>query len=130
MGRIKLDELQLAIMKVLWAKGKASSAEVTQELQKKRSIALTTVATVLQRLEKKEILGYEKNGRQYLYFPLITELETKSSMVNSLLNQLFQGDSSQLISHLLNESQFDSNELDRLRKEIDDSFNDENKGHD
>ncbi|MEO1257570.1 MAG: BlaI/MecI/CopY family transcriptional regulator [Bacteroidota bacterium] len=118
MEKIKLDELQLKIMKVIWEKREASVSQIQTALMPDREFAITTISTVLQRLYKKGIVDFHKEGRQYIYTPLITEKETQSSMTNNLVSQLFGGKSSVLVNHLLQENAFEKEELEELKKMI------------
>lgn len=121
MGNIKLDELQLKIMKVLWENGEASVGLIQETLKSERTFAITTISTVLQRLYKKEIVAYYKEGRQYIYTPKISEQETQSSMTNNLVDQLFDGKSTVLVNHLLEADTFEADELEALKKMIEDA---------
>lgn len=121
MEKIKLDELQLKIMKVLWAKKEASVGEIQAALKAERKFAITTISTILQRLYKRDIVTYSKKGRQYIYRPLISEQETQTSMTKSLINQLFGGKSSVLVNHLLEASDFEADELAQLKKIIEEA---------
>ena len=115
MEMIKLDELQLKIMKVLWDFGEASVSQIQEALKEEREFAITTIGTILQRLHKKEIVAYRKEGRQYIYRPLISKKETQTSMASNLIDQLFKGKSSVLVNHLLESSEFEAEELERLK---------------
>ncbi len=119
MKKIKLDELQLAIMQVLWDKGEATVAEIQEALKDSRDLAITTIGTVLSRLEdKKKAVTHVTQGRKYVYRAIISEQETKSSMVHSLVKQLFKGQSASLVNHLLQEDELDKNELEQLKEMI------------
>ena len=120
MEKIKLDDLQLRIMQVLWSKGEAGVSDIQEHLKRKedRELAITTLNTVLQRLYKRGIVNYRKEGRQYIYRAEVTEKETQSSMASSLINKLFKGKSSVLVNHLLESSAFDSDELEELKQKI------------
>ena len=76
---IKLSDLQLLVMKVLWDHGKLSVSDAHQLLNEKKEMALTTVATLLKRMHEKDIVAFEKQGRQHLYYALISEQEVKTS---------------------------------------------------
>lgn len=115
---MKLDELQLKIMKVLWAKGTASVGDIKEFLEAERSFAITTISTVLQRLYKKGVVDYHKEGRQYIYKAILTEKETQTSMTSNLLNQLFGGKSSVLVNHLLEADAIEAEELEQLKQLI------------
>ncbi len=118
MEKIKLDELQLKIMKVLWDRNEASVGDIQEVLQTERKFAITTISTVLQRLYKRGVVTYSKKGRQYIYRALISERETQTSMTSNLVDQLFDGKSSVLVNHLLEASEFEADELEQLKKMI------------
>ena len=114
----KLGDLQLAIMQVLWEKGMATVAEVHQALLPTRGLALTTIATMLSKLEKKGVLKHHQSGRQYVYRPTIDRHEVHRSMVGDLVDRLFAGDAAALVSHLLAERDIDPAELDQIKAMI------------
>ncbi|MBL4659358.1 MAG: BlaI/MecI/CopY family transcriptional regulator, partial [Alcanivoracaceae bacterium] len=60
---IKLSNLQISVMKVLWTHGKMNVSSTHQLLSQAKPLALTTVATLLKRMEEKKIVGFEKQGR-------------------------------------------------------------------
>jgi BlaI family transcriptional regulator, penicillinase repressor len=109
-----LTELQLAILHILWKCGEATTQEVHSAMTEVRGLALTTVATLLSRLEKKGILSHRQEGRQYVYRPLVTEKEVRHSKVRELTANLFEGDPSALVRHLLRAHEVDRDELERL----------------
>ncbi len=112
-----LGDLQYAIMRVLWDEGEATVARVQDRLSsgEERDRALTTIATMLTKLEKKGVVAHRSLGRQFVYRALVEELDVHRSMVHELTQRLFRGDFSALVSHLLTEQEIDRKELDRLR---------------
>jgi BlaI family transcriptional regulator, penicillinase repressor len=119
MSKIKLDELQIAVMQALWKLEEATVAQVQEELKNERDLAITTIGTILSRLEKKGAVSHQVEGKKFIYKPLVTEAETKQTIISSIIQQWFQGKSSSLVNHLLKESEFDNQELDELKKMID-----------
>ncbi|MCU0451342.1 MAG: BlaI/MecI/CopY family transcriptional regulator [Bernardetiaceae bacterium] len=120
---MKLDELQLAIMRALWRLGTASVTQVRDELatQDGRDLAPTTVGTVLARLEKKGVVAHATEGRQYIYRPLVSENATGRSQLTALINNFFGGSSASLVNHLLSEREFDATELADLKRLLDEA---------
>lgn len=116
--RKELGARQHAIMTVLWRKGEASVAEVHEELADDEQRALTTVATMLSKMEDKGVVASRREGRQLVYKPLVSEDEVRKSMVGSLTDTLFGGRPSELVSHLLDEHDLSKSDLERLRKLI------------
>ncbi|HZG26624.1 MAG TPA: BlaI/MecI/CopY family transcriptional regulator [Chitinophagaceae bacterium] len=118
MEKIKLDELQLAVMQALWKLKQATVSELRDALTPERDLAHTTIGTILTRLEKKGIVAHHSESRQYVYRPLITESGIQGSMVSILTDQLFGGNTVNLANFLIRESDFKKEELDHLRKLI------------
>ncbi len=116
---LELSELQLALMKVIWQRGDASTAEVTEALQTERDLAHTTVATLLTRLEKRGLLCASRDGRQLRYRAAVSEPQVQRSMVSGLLGRLFGGNPRALLSHLLREEEIGAEDLDQLRALLD-----------
>jgi len=114
-----LTGLQLSIMDVLWDTGEATTQDVWHALNRERTLALTTVATLLSRLERKEVLTHRREGRQYVYRATVTRSEVRRSKVRELTENLFGGDPGALLSHLVRSDEFDREELDRIREMID-----------
>ncbi len=114
-GEVSLSDLQLSLMRVLWQRGEASTAEVAEALRGERDLAHTTVATLLTRLEKRGLLASRREGRALLYTPQVSEAEVQRSMVGSLVDSLFAGRASALVSHLLDARGVDAKELAALQ---------------
>ena len=113
---IELTDLQISLMRVIWAKGEASVADVHEAAYAERGLALTTVATILSRLEKAGLVARRQSGRHYLYRALVSEAEVRRSMVSGLADRLFHGDVAALVSHLLDEADIAPGDLDRVRR--------------
>lgn len=111
-----LSELQIELMRVLWARREASTAEVAEVLADSRGLAHTTVATLLSRLEKRGVVTSRREGRQLVYRALIGEGEVRRSMVSGLLESLFGGDASALLAHLVKEQEIVPGDLDKVRR--------------
>ncbi|MGH9160024.1 MAG: BlaI/MecI/CopY family transcriptional regulator [Vicinamibacteraceae bacterium] len=113
-----LTELQLALMRVLWERSEATVVEVQEALEPARPLAQSTVATLLSRLEKKELVSHRVERRQYIYRPAVSEADVKRSMVGQfaeLADELFQGDVAALVSHLLTAQDVAPGDLARVR---------------
>ena len=115
----QLGELQLAMMREIWSRGEATVAEVHNALQRERGLAMTTVATVLSRLEKRGLLAHRREGRVFVYRALISEDEVRSATVAEITERLFQGDVTELVSHLLSGDTVSDDDLARVRALID-----------
>jgi BlaI family penicillinase repressor len=113
-----LGDLQLAILRVLWSRGEATVADVHEALEPERGLALTTIATMLTKLEKKGVVDHRAEGRRFIFRPRIDERQVRRSMVSELTSQLFRGDVTALVNHLLSEHEIDAGELARVKSLI------------
>jgi BlaI family transcriptional regulator, penicillinase repressor len=113
-----LADLQLAILKVLWAQREATAADVHASLEPQRGLAPTTIATMLMKLEKKGVVRHYVDGRRFVYQPAVSEQQVRRSMVSELRERLFSGDTTAFVSHLLSEHEIDPEELGEIRRMI------------
>jgi BlaI family penicillinase repressor len=111
----RLGNLQHAILRVLWSEGEASVSSITAALRDERDLALTTIATMLTKMEKRGLVSHKSEGRQFIYKARVSERSVQRSMVSDLTARLFGGDVTALVSHLLSEQEIDERELDRLK---------------
>lgn len=114
--RHELGARQHAIMGVLWELGEATVAQVHEALVGDQARALTTVATMLTKMEGKGVVASRRDGRQLVYRPTVTRADVRRSMVGSLTNTLFGGRPEELVSHLLDEQALSADDLARLRE--------------
>jgi BlaI family transcriptional regulator, penicillinase repressor len=111
----QLGDLQLAIMRVLWGRGEATVSDVHEALEPERGLALTTIATMLAKMEKKGVVDHRAEGRRFIFRPRVSEAQVRRSMVADLTSQLFRGNVTALVNHLLAEHEIGPKELSRLR---------------
>ncbi len=109
---VHLSDTQLALMRVLWREGEADTQTVCNGL--KKTLAYTTVATLLKRLEKRGVVETTTRDRKFIYKPMVSEEEVLTSMVASLVGTLFKGDSSALVSHLIKEDEINKDDLEKI----------------
>ena len=115
--RIRLGDLQLRIMRVLWDSDAATVSEV-QRLLGRPPLAYTTVATMLRKLEERGLVGHLEEGRKFLYRATVSMNEVTRSMAGDLVNRLFDGSLADAVSHLLESRDVSREELDRLEQMI------------
>src|SRR5690348_16521209 len=99
----EFGELQIAVLNVLWKLQAASVHEVLAALPPERTVAYTTVLTVLRNLEKRGVVTHEEveGARMFRYRPLVAAEETRTHLVHDLLERWFEGSALQLVRHLI-----------------------------
>ncbi|WP_412731088.1 BlaI/MecI/CopY family transcriptional regulator [Dyella aluminiiresistens] len=110
-------------MEVLWRSSPRSAEEILAEVGHSQHWQEGTVKSLLNRLLKKKAVKAERDGRRYLYAPLLTREKYVSQESRGLLDRLFDGRVAPLVAHFSEQrklSKKDIAELRRLLQELDD----------
>ena len=113
-----LAELQLAIMHVLWEQGEATVSDVRKALEPARSLAYTTIGTMLAKMEEKGQVKHRSDGRVNVYHAVVRRDQVSRSMVSDLADRLFHGDVAQMVCHLLDAREVTAENLAELKQLI------------
>ena len=99
-NNIKLSPLELKAMEALWKLGRASIREILEQLPVRKTLAYTTVQTLVFRLEAKgAVRKQRKIGNAYVFVPVITQRQAYRRLVSDFLD-LFSGSPLPVMSHL------------------------------
>jgi len=112
---LRLHELEAAIMDVVWSKQLHTFAvsDVVAVLEKRRTIAYTTVMTTVTRLHAKGLLWRVRDGKRYLYSPKLTREQFLRSTAREVLDGAVGG--RQAMAMLVEKvSEASASELDEL----------------
>ncbi|HEX5106025.1 MAG TPA: BlaI/MecI/CopY family transcriptional regulator [Pirellulaceae bacterium] len=109
---------ELDVLKVLWDRGPSTVRDVMDVLNESRPRAYTSVMSLLNVMTDKGLLIREPQGRAFVYRPKTDRGRTLKRMVGDLLGRAFEGQASQLVAHLLDQSKPTSSELDEIRRTI------------
>jgi predicted transcriptional regulator len=110
-----LTEAELPIMEVLWHRGTATVGDVMEGLSKDRPVAYNTVLTLMRILERKGYVQHTKDGRAFVYQPVVDRGEASRTAVRQLLNRFFNNSPELLMLNLLQDETIDEREIERLR---------------
>jgi predicted transcriptional regulator len=114
---VRLGDLQLRIMRVLWGSQEATVSEVQRQLADER-LAYTTVATMLRKMEQRGLVDHVEEGRKFIYRAAVAADEVTRSMADDFVNRLFDGSLADAVSHLLDSREVSRQELDCLERLI------------
>ncbi len=117
----KLTNAELEIMHVVWELDDATVREVHERLNQRRTLAYTTVMTMMNILEEKGHLTRHKQGRAYRYEPVRPKSQVISGMVDDFVGKVFEGSARPLVLGLVKDrklSEKDLEEIARLIKEV------------
>ena len=110
---------ELAIMKVIWGRGQATVRDVYEDLKSRRTIAYTSVQTMMNILETKGHLKKQPGDRAQTYVPVRPQQTVVRSMVREFVDRVFDGSARPLLVHLLKEKGLTTAERKELQKLLD-----------
>jgi predicted transcriptional regulator len=113
----ELTEAELRLMDVLWQKGSATVAEVSQALPRQLGLAYNTVLTTMRILEDKGYVRHSKakEGRAFIYHPIVTQERASRSAVRQLLRKFFGNSPGALVLNLLEDKDLTAEERKRIQ---------------
>ena len=120
---MQISEAESVVMAVLWKRNPLSAEDVVASLSGQQDWQEATVKTLLNRLLKKGAIGAEKDGRRYLYAPVLQRAAWVQGESESLLERVFGGRVAPLVAHFSEHrklSRKDIAELRKLLEELDD----------
>ena len=111
-----LTEAELRLMDVLWLKGASTVQQVLDFLPGDPPLAYNTVLTTIRILEKKGYVAHAKDGRAFVYAPLVERAEATRSEIQHLVSRFFANSHELLVLNILENRDIDAAELTRLRQ--------------
>src|ERR1700720_1487047 len=113
----RISETEWEVMKVVWAKSPCAAGEIIQTLMAADpSWHPKTIKTFLGRLARKKALGFRKEGRAYLYRPLVTEDECADVASESFLDRVFGGSLKPMLAHFVERKKLSAREIRELKE--------------
>lgn len=123
---MKLSDNDYEIMNILWDEGEVTALEIASRLAEKKGWKKPTVYTLIDRLIKKGAI--ERSEPDYVCKALIGKDEVRTSETAGLLEKLYNGSAKLLVSGFIKEKQLSAKELEELRKLIDESIDETDRG--
>ena len=118
-----ISEAEAVVMEVLWQRHPQGADDVVAALAARSDWAEPTIKTLLNRLLNKGAIRAERDGRRYLYSPVLSREAWVAQQSEGLLERLFGGRVAPLVAHFSERgklSEADIAELKRLIGELDD----------
>jgi predicted transcriptional regulator len=109
---------ELEILRALWERGPSSLSELCKALRRERDVATTTVATMLRVMFDKSLVRRKRATRGHQWSAAVTQTAAAQSMLGKLVDGVFDGSASRLVTHLVEDGQLSTKELAELRNLI------------
>ncbi|MCI8899680.1 MAG: BlaI/MecI/CopY family transcriptional regulator [Lachnospiraceae bacterium] len=115
----QISEAEYEVMRIVWQNAPVSTNEIVERLEKTTSWNPKTIQTLIKRLVTKRALTYEKEGRMFVYTPLVAENEYVSQESSSFLKKYYNGNISAMLSAFLDNDKLSASDIDDLRSLLD-----------
>ena len=114
-----LTEAELRLMEVVWKSRSVTVGDVVDALKGENAPAYSTVLTTLRILEQKGYLRHEKEGRAYVYHPLVEREDARRGVVKYMMSRFFNDSPEMLLLNILENEEIDPEQMAKLRALID-----------
>jgi len=112
---VKITAAESQIMDVLWRLGRPLAVEDVREALTEETWTDATIRTLLNRLVGKKAVVAAKDGRRFLYRPLVARGDYVHAQSKSLIDRLFDGQIEPFVAHFSQREDLSSEEIARLR---------------
>jgi predicted transcriptional regulator len=110
-----ISEAEAQVMEVLWRKSPQGTDEIAKALEGQQDWQLATIKTLLNRLLTKGAIRAEKDGRRYLYTPVLQRDAWLEEQSIGLLDRLFDGRLAPLVAHFSSHRKLKKADIEALR---------------
>lgn len=117
----RISDAEHAVMEVLWKRAPLTATEVADRVADEKDWSLQTVKTLLSRLAAKAVVGTERDGRRFLYSPLVERDAYLTGVSRNFVDRLFGGKVMPLVAHLAEADELsaeDIREIEGLLREL------------
>jgi predicted transcriptional regulator len=115
---MRISEAESVVMELLWQRSPLAADEVVAALARSQDWQEPTIKTLLNRLLTKKAIHAEKDGRRYLYSPVLERAQWVQEESKGLLDRLFDGRVAPLVAHFSEKGKLSRKDISELRKLI------------
>ena len=123
---MKPTDAELEILHVLWANGPSTVRQVHENLSQGRDIGYTTALKLMQIMYEKGLLTRAETGKSHTYSAAVGEEATQQNLVDRFVETAFRGSASKLVMQVLGQHKASREELDEIKKLLNQIDSDEN----
>ncbi|MDN3695722.1 BlaI/MecI/CopY family transcriptional regulator [Chryseobacterium tructae] len=121
MKEIKLTDSEKVLMDILWEEKKIFMKDILEAYPEPKP-ATTTIATLLKRMQNKELVGYKLYGNSREYYPMVEKGEYFKEEMTSMIDRFFNSSVTQFASFFTSNAKLSQKQLKELRDIIDEQI--------
>jgi BlaI family penicillinase repressor len=112
----KISEAEWEVMRVLWNESPLTANTIVEKLTATTHWKATTIRTLINRLVEKNVLGYEKKGREFHYYPLVAEVDCIRAESSSFLRRVYRGALNPILSAFMENEELSPEDVEALKR--------------
>ena len=109
-----LSEREQSIMNIIWERRNCCVDDVLQQLPEPKP-AYTTVQTFMKILEEKEFLAHKRDGKKFIFYPLIEKPEYNRWSLKHMKDNLFGGSAKSLLNTFIRDTELTDSDIQELQ---------------
>ena len=119
--KVKLTNSELEILNILWKKGACTVRDVNEELSKGKDseVGYTTTLKLMQIMHEKGMVERDTSSRTHVYKALLSQSKTSQSLLDSMIETVFNGSAAQLVMQALHNKKSSKEEIEMIKKYLD-----------
>lgn len=114
----EISDAEWEVMRIVWTLKQAYTSDILAALKEKKDWSESTIKTLIRRLVNKQLLSSKKDGRKFIYSPLVSESQMINQSSKKLLAKMCDMHKGATILKLLQDSPISKSDLIKLEKEI------------
>ncbi|MCB6993974.1 BlaI/MecI/CopY family transcriptional regulator [bacterium 210820-DFI.6.37] len=115
----QISDAEYQVMKVVWSFAPINTNQVVEKLSETSSWSPKTIQTMLLRLVKKGALSKEKQGRVFVYTPMVQEEEYRTGASRKFLDRFYDGALGSMVLNFIQQQQLSPKEIEDLKRILD-----------
>jgi BlaI family penicillinase repressor len=115
----QISNAEWRVMKIIWANSPITANEVIEKLENNTPWKPKTIKTLIRRLLDKKVLDFHREGKSYLYFPVVSEKDCVRTESEIFLKKIFNGSFNLMLANFIEEQRLSEEEIEELKNIID-----------
>ncbi|MFT3729737.1 MAG: BlaI/MecI/CopY family transcriptional regulator [Terricaulis sp.] len=115
---MRISDAESLVMEALWRESPLTAEEIAAAVGPEQNWSDKTVKTLLNRLLTKKAIAAARDGRRYLYSPLVARADYIQDESRGLIDRLFDGKLAPLVSHFAETNQLTADDIAELKRLI------------
>lgn len=119
----QISDAEFEVMHIIWNHAPINTNDIVEQLSKQKAWSPKTIQTMLSRLEKKGVIAHEKEGRMFVYSPLIQEEQYRNAAGHAFVDRFFDGAFGKMVIRYLDQTELSAADIDDLQAILDQKRN-------